>query len=83
MPSKENVSQHGFVGRAGVEAVGAGQIQQANALAVRRNALSLFAFDGDARIVADFLAEAGEGVEDGCFAAVRVPHKRVSFLGAR
>jgi len=33
---------------------------------------ALFFFHGDAGVVADFLAESGEGVEEGCFAAVGV-----------
>ena len=54
----------------GLEAVGARQIENAQRAAVRRGAFAFAAFDGDARVVSDLLAAAGESIEERGLAAI-------------
>ena len=72
LAAEEDVAEDGFVRGAGVEGVGAGEVDEAEFFAVLGEALADFFFDGDAGVVGDFLAEAGEEVEDGGFAGVWV-----------
>jgi hypothetical protein len=60
-----------FIGGDGVEAVGAGEVNAEEIHAVMGEA-AFFAFDGDAGIVADALAVAGEAVEERGFSRVRL-----------
>jgi hypothetical protein len=60
-----------FIGGDGVEAVGAGEVDAEEIHAVMREA-AFFAFDGDAGVVADALAVAGETVEERGFSRVRL-----------
>jgi hypothetical protein len=55
------------------EAVGSREVQEGDGEVGRGAADSaFFAFDGDAGVITDAGAEAGQGVEEGCFAAVGV-----------
>lgn len=55
-----------------MKAVATGEVQQAHQFTVGAVEGALFFFDGNAGIVSDFLAEPGEGVEEGRFSAVWV-----------
>ena len=88
--SEKDISGDGFVGGAGLEAVATGEVEQAHEFAVGAVEGAFFFFDGHAGVVTDFLTESGEGVEEGCFSAVRVADdsdappdvgRRVSVLG--
>ncbi len=84
-PAEEHIAQYRFVGRARGERIRAGQIDDLDRTAVLRVGRADFLFDGDAGIVADFLAQAGQGVEEGCLAGVGIAHHRVdrgTFRGA-
>ena len=70
--SEQDISGDGFVGGAGLEAIATWEVEQAHEFAVGAVEGAFFFFDGDAGVVADFLAESGEGVEEGCFSAVWV-----------
>ncbi len=70
--TEQDVSGDGFVGRAGLEAVATGEVEEPHQFAVGSVEGALFFFNGDAGVVADFLAESCEGVEEGRLAAVRV-----------
>ena len=54
----------------GLEAVGARQIENAQRASVGGGAFAFAAFDGDARVVSDLLAAAGEAVEECGLAAI-------------
>ena len=71
MPAQHDVARDRFVEARGFEAVGAGQVEQAVGRG-RSGAdeAALLALDGDARVVRDFLAAAGEAIEEGGLAAV-------------
>jgi hypothetical protein len=62
-----------FVEGLWAETVSAGQIKDTR-IEVGGSAekAAFFAFDGDAGVVTDFRAEAGEGVEKGCLAAIGI-----------
>ncbi len=74
--SAEDFHRDLFIGGAADEAVGAGQIDDVAPAAIGQLAAADFFFDGYAGIVGDFLAQAGEGVEDGCLAAVGITGQR-------
>ena len=61
---------HRLVRARGVEAVGAGEVNEFNRAAVGQSQAAGMALDGDARIIADLLARAGERVEQGAFAGI-------------
>ena len=69
-------------GRIGGQAIGAGQIDDTQRhVFVPASALDFF--DGDAGIVADMVAGAGQQVKDGCLAAVGVAgegHEKFFFV---
>ena len=65
-----------LIGRAGMQAVGAWQIEQAQRLACSAEQTPFLAFDGHAGVVGDLLVAAGQAIEKGGLAAVRVAHQR-------
>ena len=80
--AEEDVAGDGFVGGAGGEGIGAGQVDDGDGLAVLRVSGTDLFLDGDAGVVPDFLFQAGEGVEKGAFAAVGIADEGVDG-GAR
>ena len=76
--AEEDVAGDRLVGRAGGERVGARKIDELDRLAVLRVGLAHLLLDRDARIVAHFLLQAGEGVEERALAAVWIAHERVN-----
>ena len=74
-PAEHDVAGDLFVGAAPAQRIGAGQIDQVDAMAARRLDDAALAFDGDARIVGDFLPAAGERIEQRGLAAIRRPHQ--------
>ena len=72
MKPRQQVAGDRFVGAGGVEAVGAGQVEHAHAGGRRACEAAFLALDGDAGVVGDLLATAGERVEQRGLAAVRV-----------
>src|SRR5690349_14576496 len=73
-PAEAAQDFHGakFIGRSADEAVRAGQVDDVGPGAIGQLASSGFLFDGDARVVGDFLAKAGESVEERGFAGVGI-----------
>ena len=67
-----HVARDRFVGRGGGQAVGARQVEHAEGAAGRRGEAAFLAFDGDAGVVGDLLARAGQAVEQRGLAAVRI-----------
>jgi len=67
-----DVARDGLIGTQGVQAVGARQVQHHHAPPSRRGHHPLLALDGDARVVGDLLAAAGEQVEQRGLAAIGV-----------
>ena len=80
--AEQHVGRHLFVGRRGLEAIETGQVEDADALAGRRDRDAFLALDGDARVVRDFLAAAGQQVEERGLAAVRIADQRDQLRGA-
>ena len=70
--SEEDIPSDCFVGGARLEAVAAGEVEQAHEFPVGSIEGPLLFFYGDAGVVSDLLAESGEGIEEGGFSAVRV-----------
>ncbi len=71
--TRQDIARDLLVFRARIQAVDAGQIHQDNVVVVRSAIHFGFAyamFDGDAREVGDFLAQAGEAIEERRFARV-------------
>jgi hypothetical protein len=64
-----------FIGGQRIEAVGAGQIQNAHAQARRREQRAFLALDGDAGVIGDLLPAAGENVEKCRLAAVGISNQ--------
>ena len=76
-PAEELIARDRFVERGRGQAVGARQIGHVEATPVRpADERAFLALDGDARVVRDFLAAAGEPVEQRRLAAVRHPDQR-------
>jgi hypothetical protein len=71
----QHIAGHAFIGRARVEAVGAGQVQQAQHLARGRLEPALLALHRDPGVVGHLLAAAGQAVEERGLAAVRIAHQ--------
>ena len=78
--AEEHIAGDGLVGRTGGERVSAGKIDDGDGLAVLRVGGADLFLDGDAGVVADFLFQAGEGVEEGALAAVGIADERVDRL---
>ena len=73
--TREEVERHAFIGRGGSQAVGAGEVDQGEGAAATDPEAGFF-FDRDSRVVADFLTRAGQAIEKGCFARVRITDQR-------
>jgi hypothetical protein len=80
--AEQHVGGHLFVGRRGLEAIEAGQIENADAFAGWRDRDAFLALDCHARVVRDLLAAAGEQVEERGLAAVRIADQRDQLRGA-
>ena len=70
--AEEQIDGHHLVGAARGEAVGAGQVDQLERRSPPWANRALLHLDGDAGVVADVLAQPGQGVEQGRLAGVRV-----------
>ena len=75
-PAHDDVARHRLVGRDGVEAVGAGQVQHRVFAAGRPTHAAFLALDGDPGVVGHFLPAAGQQVEQRGLAAVGVADQR-------
>ena len=75
-PPEHDVAGDLLVGAAPAQRIGAGQIDQIDAMAGRRLEHAGFALDGDARIVGDLLPAAGQRIEQRGLAAVRRADQR-------
>jgi hypothetical protein len=81
---EENVPRDLFIERLWAEAVGAGQIEHTRLEMWRHPTQQAFlTFDGDTGVVADLGAKAGQGIEEGRFATVRVAGEHDHALNAR
>ena len=69
--AEDDVDGQHLIGTACGQAVGAGQIDDLDGLAVKVE-FALLGFDGDAGIIADLLLHPGQGVEESGFAGVGV-----------
>ena len=81
--AEHDVAGDFLVGAARAQRIGAGQIDQADAVAARRLHRAGLALDGDARIVGDLLAAAGQCVEQRGLAAVRRADQREMVRSCR
>ena len=68
--AEKDVAGDRLVGACRVEAVGSGQVDQLDGPPVGKRQPAGMALDGDARIVADLLASAGQRVEQGALAGI-------------
>ena len=68
--AQQDVARDGFVERRRAQAVGARQIEDAQRASVGGGALAFAALDGDARVVSDLLAAAGQAIEERGLAAI-------------
>ncbi len=75
-PPEQYIRGDLFVGRQRVEAVGSGQIEDADAMAGGRLQRTLLAFDGHAGVVGDFLPAARQNIEQRRLAAVGIADQR-------
>ena len=64
-----------FIGRGRLQAISTGQVDHAQALAAGQHQLADLVLDRHPRVVGYFLAGAGEQVEEGRFAAIRVAYQ--------
>src|SRR5580765_409275 len=71
----EEITRDFLIGTAAAQRIGAGQIDHRHLAAERGDKRALLALHRDARIVRDFLAAAGKGVEQRGLAAVRRAHQ--------
>ena len=78
-PVEEDVARDFLIERLGAEAVSARQVEDGDALRALERAF--LALDGDACVVADLRAQAGERVEERGLPAVRVARQRDVELG--
>ena len=77
MPAEHDIARDRFVEARGFEAVGAGQIEHAvSAAADGADEAAFLALDGDAGVVRDLLAAAGQPVEQRGLAAVGIADQR-------
>ena len=77
VPPEHHIARDGLIEARRLEAVGAGQIEHAiDAAGAGADEAAFFSLDGDARIVRNFLAAAGQAIEEGCFTAVRDADQR-------
>ncbi len=72
----QHIGCDALVGRARIQAVGAGQVEHAQQLACGRGEPPFLALDGDTRVVRDLLAAPGEKIEERGLAAVRIADER-------
>ena len=72
----QHVARHRFVGAGGVEAVGAGQIDQFDRAAVGERQPPRLPLDRDPGIIADLLPRAGQRVEQRALAGIGVADQR-------
>ena len=70
--AEQHVPRDGFVGAGGFETVGAGQVDHLDGTSVGERQPARMALDGDAGIVADLLARAGERVEQRALAGIGI-----------
>ena len=69
--AEDHIDGHHLIGAARRQAVGAGQVDQVERLAAAGH-LAFLGLDGDAGIVADVLAQAGQGIEESGLAGVGI-----------
>ncbi len=74
--AEQHVARHRLIGRGGVEAVGARQIEQLDRAAIGQRQPAGMTLDGDARIIADLLPRAGQRVEQGALAGIGIADER-------
>ncbi len=74
--AQHDVARHLFVGRAGAQRIGAGQVHDAHRAAGRGRQWTDLLFDGDAGIVGDLLPAAGQRIEQGRLAAIGIADQR-------
>lgn len=68
-----------LIGRIGIEAVAAGEVEDADFCAVRSKAFARFFGDRDTGVIANFLIRSGEGIEEGRFTHVGMADECHSF----
>jgi hypothetical protein len=74
--AQDGVARHHLVGAAGAQGIGAGQIEHAQGAAAGRVQHAFLPLDGNARVVGDLLAAAGQGVEQGGLAGIGIADQR-------
>jgi len=74
--AQHHVARHLLVGAGGIEAVGAGQVDEFDRSAVRQAHPACLALHRHARIVADLLARAGHGIEQRALAGIGIADQR-------
>ena len=79
--AQHGIAGDGFVGRSRRQAVGAGQVDQFGSAAIGQRQAPGLAFDGDARIIADLLAAAGQRVEQAGLAGIGIADQRDDRVG--
>ena len=80
--AQEHIADDGLVRRTRRERIGAGQVDDGDRPAVLRVGGAGLLLDGDARVVADLLPQAGERIEERAFAAVGVADEGVDRRAA-
>ena len=72
LPAEQDVAGDRFVGARRIEAVGAGQVDHLDRAAVGQHQPARMPLDGDAGIIADLLARAGQRIEQRALAGIGI-----------
>ena len=75
LPAEDQVHGHHLIGTAWCQTVGAGKVDQIEGLPLMGH-LAFFGFDRDARVIADLLAQTGQGIEQSGLAGIGVSQQR-------
>ena len=76
---EQHFGSHPFIGRFGIERVSAGQVEYPDLQRIGETASAGFFIDGNARKIADFLAQSGQGIEQRTLPRIRIADK--CYLG--
>ena len=76
---QQHITGDQLVGGMGSQAIAPGKVEEFDPFPVLADELARILLNGDPGIVADFLPEAGEGIEEGGLARIRVAHDGIGF----